>query len=86
MVNYIIGYFAVGASSAVNVVAMRDAELKGGISVRDEATSEELGLSRIAAKQAITDTVYSRIIYVIPMFFVPALCNLTLTKAKVMPK
>ncbi len=43
-------------------------------------------MSKIAAKKAITDTVYSRIIYVIPMFFVPAICNLILTKAKVMPK
>ena len=86
MMNYIIGYCAVAASSSVNVVAMRDAELKQGIAVKDEVTNESYGVSKVAAKQAITDTVISRIVYVVPMFFVPALCNLALTKARLMPK
>ena len=84
--NYIIGYCAVAASSSVNVVAMRDAEMKQGIAVKDGATNESYGVSKVAAKQAITDTVISRIVYVLPMFFVPALCNLALTKARLMPK
>ena len=49
-------------------------------------TGEEVGMSKIAAKSAITNTVFSRIVYVVPMFFVPALGNIALTKLGVMPK
>lgn len=54
--------------------------------MKDKETNEEFGVSKLAAKQAITDTVISRIVYVVPMFLVPALCTLALTKAKLMPK
>jgi len=86
MMNYIIGYCAVAVSSSVNVVAMREKELVEGIPVKDEETNEELGISKNAAKTAINNTVLSRIAYVVPMFFIPALWNLALTRAKVMPK
>ena len=86
MMNYIIGYCAVATSSSVNVVAMRQKEMDEGIAVKNIQTGEELGVSKIAAKTAITNTVWSRIAYVIPMFFVPAFGNIALTKAKLMPK
>ena len=86
LMNYIIGYCAVATSSSVNVVAMREKEMVEGIAVKDGTTDEELGVSKIAAKTAITKTVYSRIAYVFPMFFVPAFWNLCLSKANLMPK
>ena len=65
---------------------MREKELTEGIPVKNEETNEEMGISKIAARTAINNTVLSRIAYVCPMFFVPALWNLALTSAKVMPK
>ena len=43
-------------------------------------------MSKVAAKTAITNTVLSRILYVVPMFFVPALGNIAFTKMGLMPK
>ena len=57
-----------------------------GIAVKNAETGEELGMSKIAAKTAITNTVLSRIVYVVPMFFIPALGNIAFTKAGLMPK
>ena len=57
-----------------------------GIAVKNAETGEELGMSKIAAKTAITNTVLSRIVYVVPMFFIPALGNIALSKAGLMPK
>ena len=85
IVNYFIGYCAVATSSGVNVLAMRERELETGISVRDEQSGQELGLSKVAAQQAIKNTVASRVIYCVPMFFLPAIWNFALTKAKLMP-
>ena len=49
LMNYLIGYCAVATSSCVNVVLMRENELKSGITVRDEQTGNDLGLSKVAA-------------------------------------
>ena len=49
LMNYFIGYCAVATSSSVNTVAMREGELKSGITVRDEQTGNEFGLSKVAA-------------------------------------
>ena len=43
--NYFIGYAAVASSSAINVYAMRKNEIETGVSVKDETTGEDLGLS-----------------------------------------
>ena len=40
-------------SSGVNVLALRERELETGIRVRDEQSSQELGLSKVAAQQAM---------------------------------
>ena len=45
LVNYFIGYAAVASSSSANVLAMRWNEMKTGVSVTNEATGEDLGLS-----------------------------------------
>ena len=54
--------------------------------MKDPETEEDLGMSKIAAKTAITSTALSRAVYAVPMFFVPALCNMALTKANLLPK
>lgn len=86
LVNYFIGYAAVASSSSANVYAMRMNEMKTGVSVRNEATGEELGLSQTAAASGIYKTMMSRVTYVLPIFFVPAGINTLLSKANLMPK
>ena len=85
MTNYIIGYCAVAASSCVNVYCMRKRELTTGIPVSDD-DGNQIGLSRVAAKEAINKTLISRIVYVVPMFVVPAAWNCLLQKSKLMPR
>ena len=54
--------------------------------MKDPETEEDLGMSKNAAKTAITTTALSRAVYAFPMFFIPALCNIALTKANLLPK
>jgi len=84
--NYFIGYSAVASSSAINVYAMRKNEIETGVSVKDEATGEDLGLSSEAAKQGIDKTIIARVIHNIPAFLVPAIWNLFLQRNGLMPK
>ena len=84
--NYFIGYSAVATSSSINVYVMRMNEMKTGVSVNDEATGEVLGNSKVAAEAGIYKTIMSRFTYCLPIFFTPALWNMALSKAKVMPK
>jgi len=86
LVNYFIGYAAVATSSSANVYAMRMGEMKTGVSVRNEATGEDLGLSKAAATSGIYKTMMSRVVYCLPIFFVPAGFNTILTKMHLMPK
>jgi len=83
--NYVIGYAAVASSSAANVYAMRMGELGSGVSVKD-ASGEDYGQSKVAAADGINKTMLSRVTYTIPIFFLPALWNMALTKARLMPK
>ena len=75
LVNYFIGYAAVASSSSANVYAMRMGEMTTGVNVKDEATGEDFGLSKTAAAAGIYKTMWSRVTYVIPIFFIPALWN-----------
>ena len=86
LVNYFIGYAAVASSSSANVYAMRMNEMKTGVMVRSEATGEEIGVSQVAAKSGIYQTMLSRVAYCLPIFFIPAGMNTVLTMAKLMPK
>ena len=82
----VINYSAVVLSTNANVYFMRRSELETGIIVRDENTGTEFGSSKIAAQSAITSTMFSRLVYCIPIFFVPAIWNLGLKSLKLMPK
>jgi len=75
--NYCVAYAAVASSSSVNVYSMRMGEMHTGVSVFDD-TGAELGQSKVAAKQGIERTIYSRFAYVLPIFVVPALWNMAL--------
>ena len=61
-------------------------ELDTGILLRDDKTGEEYGMSQVAAKEAITNTIYSRIAYILPIFTTPFLWNMTLQKMGLFPK
>lgn len=70
--NSTVNFVAVAFTSALNAVVMRKGELKTGISVCEpDGEKREVGLSKIAAKQAITATGYSRLAYCVPIFFFP---------------
>ena len=86
LANYFVGFAAVAASSAINVYAMRKNETVTGVSVKDETTGEDLGLSQVAAKAGLNKTMLARATYCVPMFMVPAVWNLALTKANMMPR
>lgn len=53
LATYFISYAAVAASSSANVYAMRCGEIASGVSVKDEKTGEEYGLSKVAAASGI---------------------------------
>ena len=52
---------------------------------RDEE-GNEYGKSQVAARQGIYKTMLCRVTHNLPIFFVPALWNLALSKAKLMPR
>ena len=65
---------------------MRMGEMSSGINVKDPATGEDFGLSKAAATAGINKTMICRVVYCIPIFFTPALYNMLLSSAGLMPK
>ena len=86
LATYFISYAAVASSSATNTYAMRMNEIATGVTVKDEASGEDFGLSKVAAASGVLKTCASRIVYVFPVFLVPAIWNTVLSKARLMPK
>lgn len=84
--NQFVSFAAVASSSAINVYAMRQKETVTGVSVKDEATGEDLGLSKVAATAGLNKTMLSRATYCIPMFAVPAMWTQFLTSTRMMPR
>lgn len=52
----------------------------------DPETKEEIGKSKIAASNAIWSSIYSRWIYLIPIFFSNPILEALARKMKIMPK
>ena len=50
--------------------------------MKNEATGEVIGKSKIAAQQGIKRTMLSRATYCIPMFMVPAIWNILVSKSR----
>ena len=63
---------------------MRMGEIKSGVSVKDDE-GNDYGLSKVAATEGVYKTMVCRSTYTIPIFFTPAVWNLALSKAKLMP-
>ena len=64
-------------ASSANAYIMRSPEIDTGVSVYDADLKREVGTglrSNIAAKKAVMETVYSRILLQVPTFFIPPLC------------
>ena len=81
LTNYLVSYAAVASSGCANVYAMRQNEMVSGVSVRSE-TGEELGKSKIAAREGIKRTMISRATYCIPMFVTPAIWNMCVSSSR----
>lgn len=60
LIGRFVPFVAVAAANCVNIPLMRQKELKEGIEVQD-ANGKKLGQSKIAAKKAIAEVVFSRI-------------------------
>ena len=82
LANYLVSYCAVASSSCANVYAMRAHETVTGVAVKNEATGEVLGKSKVAAKQGIQKTMLSRATYCVPMFVIPALWNMLVSNTR----
>jgi hypothetical protein len=76
-VNF-INYTAVTCSSCANTGVMRMKELETGVLLKDDETGAEYGMSQVAAKEAITNTLLSRMLYIIPIFYCSFFWNLGL--------
>ena len=71
-INAGINFGVTAATSAINVYLMRKGELESGIEVKHtDGDKETVGMSKIAAQQAITYTAISRIVYCIPCVLLP---------------
>ena len=83
--NVIYFTSCVGAKNA-NAYFMRRNELSTGISVKHLETGQDFGKSKVAAKEALTQTMLSRTLYTVPIFFVPALWNFAIRRSRLNPK
>jgi hypothetical protein len=67
----VVPYLAVAGANVINVRLMRGGEMVTGIQVRDESTGEILGLSRAAARKAVSETALSRVVLPAPILLLP---------------
>lgn len=77
-------YLGAATANFVNVYLMRQAELKTGIMVNDEL-GEEMGISNLAAKNAVFQTALSRFFLAAPPFLIPAVGAASLHLMGMMP-
>ena len=82
----VINYTACMTATNANTFFIRRSELTNGIAVKHDESGQEFGNSKIAAKEAITNTMYSRASYCVPIFFFPAIWNMTLQRLRLSPK
>ena len=80
--NSSVNFGAVATTAALNVYVMRKNELKTGIEVKN-CHGESMGMSKVAASSALNQTMFSRLVYCIPMFFLPPAMQVFWRKMKV---
>mmetsp|Transcript_15516 Transcript_15516/g.11299 ORF Transcript_15516/g.11299 Transcript_15516/m.11299 type:complete len:204 (+) Transcript_15516:404-1015(+) len=81
--NTFSAFVACSAAGLFNSVIMRRGELQKGIDVFDEG-GNLVGKSTVAAKKAVFQTSYSRVLLALPMFITP-LGLMALERARMMP-
>ena len=82
----VCNYFAVTAATCTNTAVMRKKEIDTGVLLKDDKTGKEYGMSKVAAFEAISNTLKSRAAFNIPIFFTPLFWNLALKGLNLMPK
>jgi len=82
LMNSTVNFGAVATTAALNVYVMRKNELKTGIEVKS-VSGESMGMSKIAASSALNQTMFSRLVYCVPMFFLPPMMQVFWRKMKV---
>lgn len=70
LIGRFVPMVAVATANIINIPLMRQRELKGGISVVDE-NDNKLGMSKITAKRAIGQVIFSRVVMAIPGMAIP---------------
>ena len=73
---------AVSTTSALNLYLTRKGELNTGIAVKD-GLGKTVGMSKIAAAQALKQTALCRMLYCIPMFFIPPVISTLFYKLRI---
>ena len=83
----VIACTAVAVAGGANVYIVRTPEIKQGIALKDEKTGDIIGPpSKIAAEEAVTNTIISRAFGCLPLFFISPAYNHAVAAAGLMPK
>eukprot|EP00347_Sterkiella_histriomuscorum_P004262 403361121 len=86
LANSALNYLAAAFAGAANLALMRSKEMRDGIQVQNKEGTETYGTSKVAAKQAISQTAFSRFVLPLPVLFFPAIANYALEKMHLWPK
>ena len=86
LANCAISYIAVASAGFLNSYCMRMGEMERGIKVFDEASGEEMGISKNAARKAVIQTASSRIVLSFPTFCIPGVAMAVLDRLGMIPK
>lgn len=85
LANAVLSYFAVATAGFFNSFCMRMGEMNRGIKIYKE-DGTEAGTSIIAAKKAVYQTSFSRLLLSAPTFFIPGITFFLLGKFNLIPK
>ena len=81
-----VNFAAVSTTSALNLYLTRKGELNTGIAVKDGKLGKTVGMSKIAAAQALKQTAVTRMVYCLPMFFIPPVLQASLRKMNIVTR
>ena len=85
LVHSVISYFAVATAGFLNSYCMRMGEMRRGIKVFDEL-GDEIGISKVCAKEAVVQTASSRIALAFPIIMLPGVGMYSLDRMKLIPR